>query len=114
MTDLVAFRFEAASIADADETEGAVTATALLAEQLRRFSRQDILKALSAKKFGRPAGDAALKVLVAKGVLHGPLDKSERQKGERGDWYTFLRPLAFVPDAPPEDPEAEEDPDDDL
>ena len=107
-TDLVAFRFSGAAASTADEVAGATRAVALLAEELKRFSRTSMVKALAPKDIGRKAVDAALKLLVGKGVIRGPLKKkTEKSTGERGHWYVFVRP--FVVDAEA-DPDDEEDP----
>lgn len=110
-TPLVAFRFEATAAPipgaspAATEISGAVRDGALWFEACRRANRQAFVDAMMAKDLGRPAAEAALRTLVDKGVVRGPLDKAERLKGERGHVYVFVHPL------PPPVPEAADLPD---
>jgi hypothetical protein len=113
-TDLVALRFDAAKIVAADvEAEGAVLAAALLAEELKRFSRAALIKILGERQFGRRVVTAAIEKLLGLDVIRGPIDKTEHQKGERGHWYVFVHPLP-VAKPPPETPGEAEEADDDL
>jgi hypothetical protein len=69
-----------------------------------------MLDTLAPKDIGRKSVDAALKALVGKAVIRGPLDKTEKRPRERGDWYVFVRPLVVDSEAPGADPDDEEDP----
>lgn len=108
----ITFTLSAAQVTEAEELEGALKAAGLLAEEVKRFSRAGLIKALAPLQLGRKAVEAAIDKLVDLGVIRGPLDKTERLTGERGHWYVFVKPLALVPAASADPEGADEDPDD--
>jgi AAA domain-containing protein len=82
------------------DVAGATKAVAALFEEKKRLGQPAVLEA-NLGDYGRPARLEAIKALVAAGVIRGPLDKSERLKGERGNWFVFVKPLPapeIVPD----------------
>ena len=102
-TPLVAFELTA-KITSTDDTTaaevaGAVKAAAALFEDRKRLSRKAVLETLQATALGRPACEAALTKLVDLGVIRGPLGPRDRQKGERGHWFAFIKPLPADPEA---------------
>jgi AAA domain/DnaB-like helicase N terminal domain len=92
-TPLVAFDLSAKVVpeASAEELAGAVRAVVDYMAQTRRAGRAGIRKAFDGK-YGRPTIDAAIRQAVAIGTLIGPLGKTLKRKGERGDWYLFVDP----------------------
>jgi hypothetical protein len=106
------FMLTAAQVTEAEELEGALKAAGLLAEEVKRFSRAGLIEALAPRQLGRKAVEAALEKLLNLGVIRGPLDKTERLKGERGHWYVFLKPLPLVSEPADDSEGADEDPDD--
>jgi hypothetical protein len=112
-SELVTFTFDAMHATDAEEAEGALAGAALVTEQVKRFSRAGLIEALAARQLGRKAVEAAVEKLLGLGIIRGPLDKTERPKGERGHWYVFVKPLPLggsegsgpAPDGDDEDPD---------
>ena len=115
LTPLVSFTLSASTASEsaAADCAGAMKAAATLFEEKKRLSRTTVLESLQATDFGRPAVELAIKRLTQLGVIHGPLVKTEKQRGERGHWYLFVKPLE-VSSNPAETPdEADEEPDED-
>jgi hypothetical protein len=117
LTPLVAFHLSAQAATttetDAATVAGAIKAAAALFEERKRLSRRDVIETLQKTEHGRPAVEAALKRLVELGVIHGPLTKEEKRRGEgRGHWFLFVRSVEPDPTParePGEDPaDAEE------
>ena len=95
LTPLVSFTLSASTASEsaAADCAGAMKAAATLFEEKKRLSRTTVLESLQATDFGRPAVELAIKRLTQLGVIHGPLVKTEKQRGERGHWYLFVKPL---------------------
>jgi hypothetical protein len=109
-TDLVGFRFEAASIAAGDDTDEAVTAAALA----RNNSRASAARACSTPWPRKTSAASPLtppsRPSSAKPSSVAPSIRPRSAPRERGDWYVFVRPLLVDSEAPGADPDDEEDP----